>query len=392
MAEESFPKFDIIVIGDGLSGWLLLEELSKNSSFATLRILLLSNGKEEKRSWCLWENDVKSPLRELVQSSWQKLAFQSKDFNTTQSLKKLQYHYIPGKAFFKYYNNHFIPRHPNITLVYDTAVAIKGGENAFVVEGENDVYQGFKVYNSAFLNLKLTVNIWQHFRGWFIETKSPVFKPDTAVLMDFNVPQNKGCSFMYTLPLSETSALIELTYFSGQVLEPHEYDSLLAQYITEHFGDDYKIVEKEQGKIPMQQGVFNHFGAAGEINLGTLSGMVKASTGYAFQRIRHDSVELARSYYEGRKARRVNEKGRFAFYDALLLWIILHRPQSCRYIFTCLFKYRKIELILRFMDQQTNIWQELGIFIRLPIGIFLKALFFHVFPSKGKKVIEAQLS
>jgi hypothetical protein len=42
------------------------------------------------------------------------------------------------------------------------------------------------------------------------------------------------------------------------------------------------------------------------------------------------------------------------------------------------------------MDQRTSIWEEIGIFMRLPIAIFLKALFFHVVPMKAWKQTSTQ--
>lgn len=385
MKPSHFPLYDIVVVGDGLSGWLLLEALSHYPTFSSQRVLIISEGKTSERSWCFWDENLDAPLSGMVHSSWSQMAFHAGNFSKSSTLRNQRYNYIPGRNFFAYFREEFIHDHQNITLLIDKVDSIEGSSGNFVVVGNDSTYRSKQVYNSAFLGQKPKVDLWQHFRGWFIETAIPQFNTDEALLMDFNVPQNHGCSFMYLLPLSQTRALVELTFFSPHVLDAEEYDNLLAKYIQENFGSDYNIIDREQGQIPMQQGVFRLTGDKGEYNIGTLAGMVKPSTGYAFQRIRQDSKDLAAAYFMNTAPKRSSESNRFAFYDALLLWILRNHPEAGKPIFTRLFKRCKTERILRFMDQRTSIWEEIGIFARLPIAIFLKALFYHVLPVKAGK-------
>ena len=49
--------------------------------------------------------------------------------------------------------------------------------------------------------------------------------------MDFRVEQNKGTSFVYVLPITKNKALIEYTLFSENILQQHEYDASLENYI-----------------------------------------------------------------------------------------------------------------------------------------------------------------
>jgi lycopene beta-cyclase len=380
--QSSNQQYDIIVVGNGLSGWMLLEAMSKYDAFADLRVLLLSEGGSSERSWCFWDAELESPYREMVEAKWSRLAFHSGDFRIGQRMEAFQYQYIPGESFFKYFDEVFLPAHPNICMSEDKVLSIQGADGGFVVEGANRTYLAPQVYNSAILKPGPAIDIWQHFRGWFIEMPSPVFNTGEAVLMDFNVPQENGCSFIYLLPLSETRALVELTFFSPHTFEAARYDDELARYISERFGHDYKVFETEQGKIPMQQGVFQLTGPSGEINIGTLAGMVKASTGFAFQRIRRDSAALAEAYFKGVSVSRLSENDRFALYDKLLLRIIREHPEACQEIFTRLFKYTEMERILRFMDERTGLWEEVGIFLRLPRGIFLKALWRNLFSDR----------
>lgn len=393
MGSSLEAKYDLVVIGDGCSAFLFLQALAKYPAFKDLNILLIGAGEQLERSWCFWENEVDAPFSQMLAKSWSDISFHSDSFQTRQKLQDLKYHYIPGSSFFEYFHQEFLPQHPHVKYQVDRVESIEKAGDGIKVKAGNGVYFAGKVYNSAILANTPKIEIWQHFRGWFIETPDPGFDEQEVTLMDFGVPQDHGCSFMYVLPLSPTKALVELTFFSPEPLALSVYEVEIAQYIQAKFGKSYRILDREYGKIPMQQGVFKSIGSQGEINLGTLAGMVKASTGYAFQRMREDSETLAAAYFSGAEAKRVSERGRFAFYDSLLLWIILHEPAACKKIFTRLFQKRKIELILRFMDQKTNIWQEMGIFLRLPIGIFLRALLHRYFLSPffpTKSIAQAQ--
>ena len=94
----------------------------------------------------------------------------------------------------------------------------------------------------------------QHFKGWVIETKEPSFNPDEATFMDFRVGQELGATFVYVLPTTTTSALVEYTFFNDEVLTSEKYDSLLKNYLEKYCkltSADYTITETEIGVIPM---------------------------------------------------------------------------------------------------------------------------------------------
>src|SRR5258705_12832708 len=110
--------------------------------------------------------------------------------------------------------------------------------------------------------------------------------------MNFRSNQQYGTTFVYTMPFSETKALIEYTLFSEKLLEPFQYEAGLKEYITETLRvDSYKITETEFGIIPMT----NHKFPAHEgniINIGSAGGQTKASSGYTFRFIQKHSAEI----------------------------------------------------------------------------------------------------
>jgi lycopene beta-cyclase len=66
-------------------------------------------------------------------------------------------------------------------------------------------------------------------------------------------------------------------------------------------------------------------------------------------------------------------KKRFHFYDSVLLNILLNRKLSGEKIFSTLFKRNKPQQVLRFLDNESSLGDELKIISTLPTWPFLKA-------------------
>jgi lycopene beta-cyclase len=374
---DTSPEYDIAIIGDGCASWMLLEAFSRQMGFADVRVLLIGSGEALNRTWCFWEADLPSPYQSMVQRSWSSMSFASDEVLHVQDLDDRSYHHLPGEHFFEYFNHQFLPQHTNIIRVNSRVEGIEGAPGNFTVRCGESSYRCKQLYNSGFMAQRPHIGIWQHFKGWVIELEEGQIEHEVVRLMDFNLTQEHGCAFMYILPYSATTALVEVTFFSPQLLHEAQYEQFLQDYIARAISKKYRIIDQEFGQIPMQQGAFAATGPNGEVNIGTLGGMVKASTGYAWQRIRADSEQLAQAYFTGQKTIRKHEKTRFGFYDSLMLWIIINEPHACKRVFTQLFKKKKLPLITRFMDEKTTLAEEISIFAVLPLGLFLKALWYR---------------
>ena len=80
-----------------------------------------------------------------------------------------------------------------------------------------------QIFNSIYTpgdDSKNAIKLLQHFKGWVIETGKPFFNPAEATMMDFRVHQQHGTTFAYVLPFSTTSALVEYTLFTKELLQP----------------------------------------------------------------------------------------------------------------------------------------------------------------------------
>jgi lycopene beta-cyclase len=238
-------------------------------------------------------------------------------------------------------------------------------------------YSATYIFNSILFDKpvlkKKEYYLLQHFKGWMIETEKPVFNPGEATLMDFRTDQQHGTTFVYVMPFSETKALVEYTLFSEKILELFQYEEGLKEYITKHLRiDSYKIIETEFGVIPMT----NHRFPANEgniINIGSAGGQTKGSSGYTFRFIQKNSAEMTERLSQGKHPADKSVKGKYHFYDSVLLNILHNKKLSGKEIFSDLFQKNKPQQVLRFLDNESSLSDELKIISSLPTWPFLKA-------------------
>jgi lycopene beta-cyclase len=218
-----------------------------------------------------------------------------------------------------------------------------------------------------------SIKLLQHFKGWVIETEDAFFDPSKATMMDFRVHQNHGTSFAYVLPFSKNKALIEYTLFTKELLAPEKYNEELRNYIQEFLSiRQYSVKEEEFGVIPMTNEKLLFKGKAW--NIGTAGGQTKASSGYTFQFIQKQSQQIVDCLLAKKPLISIPETPRrFSFYDNTLLEVLYTNKVPGKEIFTTMFKKNKPQQVLRFLDNESSVKDELNIISSLPVWPFLKA-------------------
>ncbi|WP_342644815.1 lycopene cyclase family protein [Mucilaginibacter sp. CSA2-8R] len=382
-APEHIPSFDIIIIGAGCAGLQLLYQFSQRKDWSGLKVLLVDDGAAKQRSWCFWSSE-QHPLQHLVTKTWHQLSFSSAAFSKTQTIGPYGYHYIPGDVFFEYFSREFIPAHHNITQVSGRVNQIQPNNGSYLIKTDDYVAWGKTCFSSIPANKGQADELKQHFKGWYIEADHEVFDTSTASLMDYSVQLYQDVHFIYVLPFSKTHALIEATFFSSKIAEDEVYDELISNYMQYTYaGVNFVVTSAEKGCIPMSRQTFKRFGQAGEVLIGQAAGMVKASTGYTFNRITQDSIWLARNLNISLPNAQTGTGGRFRFYDRLLLNIIRKKPQLVAGIFTRLFRYNSSARVLRFLDERTKPIHEFAIFWSLPWLPFIKETIKYIIDNDG---------
>ena len=377
-------QYDYIFAGAGLSALMTVYKMVLSQKFQTKSILLLDeNAKQTNdRTWCFWEQK-ETLWKNSISKKWNSVLFANADFKRNLELHPYKYNKIQGLDF---YNQllELIVNQKNIDFVQEKVLAIEESESIVLVKTESQSYSCSQVFNSIY-NSSLVTNqskyplLQQHFVGWFIKTEKPIFNPEQATFMDFSVAQKGNTRFMYVLPTSETEALLEYTLFSKDLLSKEEYETEIENYIQKLGIQNYKIVEKEFGNIPMTCYPFWKHNTQNVINIGTAGGWTKASTGFTFKNSDQKSTELVSFLETQTDFRKFHKKTKFWWYDLLLLDILDQKNETGAAIFSALFHNGNAPLILKFLDEKTSFWEDLQVIWKCPKGLFINALLRRLF-------------
>jgi lycopene beta-cyclase len=377
--------YDYIISGSGAAGLSLLMRLMQHKAFHDKKILVVDKAPKNQndRTWCFWEKE-NGLFEPVVHHKWQQVHFFSEQFSSLLNLLPYQYKMIRGIDFYNYVFNE-AQKHANIIFEYGNVETISNeGDKAFVVVNGTEHIADYVFNSILFGSTSVPPNkiyLLQHFKGYMIETDDAVFNPAQATLMDFRVGQNNGTTFAYVLPVANNRALVEYTLFTAQLLDEKEYDVALHNYITSYLNiSNYRITEQEFGIIPMTNMKF--VGKVGRvINIGTAGGQTKGSSGFTFQFIQKQSQQLVNDllqYGEPKEHDSLLHK-RFKFYDTTLLNILHTNKLAGHKVFADLFQKNPTDRVLRFLDNESNMADELRLMGTLPQGIFMKAAIEEIF-------------
>ena len=394
------PRYDLVFLGGGCATLSLLTRLIESGACIDKRFLIIdpSDKKSNDRTWCFWEKGS-GYFEKLVHHEWGELDFKQPRFSDSLDMDGYRYKMIRGIDFYEYclqvlqasgqvdflqdeitdWRVEKTDSHGEITAVRDQKLIFSGGKT-----GRGEV-KASVIFNSIPPDLGKkqpgTVNLLQHFKGVIVESDQFNFDPHRATLMDFRVSQKEGTTFVYVLPLSKNKALVEYTLFTADLLGAEQYNQGIADYITTYLGvSDYKIMEEEFGIIPMTSQQFPWY-ANGAFNIGTAGGQTKGSSGYTFQFIQKRSAQLAAllqnsSDWSKLKSTLIQLQGdakRFHFYDRVLLNVLAANYYPGDQVFATLFEKNPAHRVFQFLDNETNLLQELQIISTLPTWPFLKA-------------------
>ena len=359
--------------------------MGKDDFFKHKAILLLDKDAKQTndRTWCFWEKG-EGQFDTILYKTWDHIYFGGQKFSDRLSIAPYRYKMIRGIDF---YDMHLeqMSSYANITFSQGYVTGIDDSGDHVIVSTETEKYTAKIVLNSIF-DYKMAMAqqkypvLQQHFIGWFIETKTTVFRPDQATFMDFSIPQKGNTRFMYLLPLSKTSALVEYTLFSEKVLPEEEYEKAISAYIENDLSTtDYKIVEKERGNIPMTCYDFSQHNSTNVLHIGTAGGWAKASTGYTFMSTTKKVPAVLKHLKSGKAMNTLRFKNKFWYYDLLLLDILSKENHLGQSIFESPFEKRKPRQIFKFLDEETNLFEDILLMNAPAPWPFIKALLGRLF-------------
>ena len=388
------PKqYDAIIIGAGGAGLNLLLAMHTQGFLKENKVLVIEPSKNvsNNRTWCFWakpEDTIVKAFNGILHHQWDfaKIEGHSKKFYP------YRYYHLKGIDFYQFVyhclgNNANVVWHPSAAEKVETKQ-----QEALVTTSTQDTFAAPWVFDSRLNEQALSHTeqknaiVWQSFFGYRIKTQTSKFDTQALSMMDFDVEQQNQCQFVYLLPFSNQEALVELTRFGAECLDSNKDEPLLREWILQRFGE-FEIVENEVGRIPMSI-QFNpdeayHPTTNRLIPIGTAAGAVKSTTGYAFLNMFYHAFDIVKALQNKKPIPHPYHNIKFSFYDQLLLIILKEKPHWGKEIFRTLFKKVALNKILKFLNEDTNVAEDLGILTSLPKRYFLWAL-----SKKSKHVIQ----
>ena len=354
-------RFDIIIVGAGLSGLILANEISKKSKKS---ILIIEKKKKlgDEKNWCFW-NKPQNIFTNKSDTSWESIRIKIDKEEIIYKESNIKYLHLKSSTFYKYMAER-LEKNRKIKF-------LKGKQINKIKKypSKNEVIIGKYEYECEFLFdsrpslIKKRKGLFQHFVGYEVIFYKNILNKKQVTFMDFQSFSN-GINFMYILPFTSRKALFESTYFSPKTYSRSRYKNNIIKYLNKNFPNiKYKINFKEQGVLPMfNQNVrqqFNYY------PIGIPGNWMKSSTGYSFQNCFYYSDLIVKRILNNKKIT-IKRNKLINFLDEVFCSLIIKNPKALKKFFLYFFKKNNLMLIVKFLNGNINFLQLLRVIIILP--------------------------
>lgn len=372
--------YDYIIAGSGCAGLTLLYRILLDPALNTKKILVIDikEKTDNDRTWCFWEKG-ESIFQSIVYHQWDKLDFFSSYHSATLTVSPYRYKMIRGLDFYRHVQQ-LAAQYKNVEFRYEYITELKVKGKLAIIKTTNNTYRGNYIFNSTKIFSPARdisgSSLLMHFKGWTIKTGQNCFDEKKGTLMDFNVDQQSGTAFMYMLPTSKDEALIEYTLLTSETLHPEAYHTALNKYINNNLQiNNFSLIREESGIIPLRRDRYPVHFKHKIIHIGTASGCVKASSGYAFEFIQVQAEKIVEKLKIGKspvvKCSFTNK--RFLWYDRTFLYVLATGKMKGAELMSRIIKKVATEKVFDFLSNRSSFLDDFNIMKSVPAKIFLPA-------------------
>ena len=352
-------EFDYIIIGGGCAGLSLAYELETHNKLKDKNLAIIEPRDEYKRdkTWSFWKVFPHN-YEDCVKKSWNNFTINSPNETKYVECQATPYQTIDSGLFY----NKILSK-------------LRLNKNIFFFKNINEVNNTNSIiFNSVpqFDNQKK--NLWQHFCGVEIETDKEFFDDKIFNLMDFACDQRNNVHFFYTLPFAKNKALVETTWIS-QIDNDNlkDYDQQIDDYLSNHLNiRNCKINYKEVGAIPLFRQ--KNIKKLNEINIGSLGGMTRLSTGYTFLNIQEQSKYIRENIENINDIKLFQISKKYDFLDKIFLRVLKKNSSQMGDIFYKMFNSSP-STVINFLSNKSSLFEDLEIISKMPKWMFIRQIF-----------------
>ena len=352
-------EFDYIIIGGGCAGLSLAYELEINSKLENKNLAIIEPRNEYKRdkTWSFWKV-FSHNYEDCVRKSWNNFTINSPNETKYIECEETPYQTIDSGLFY----NKILSK-------------LRLNKNIFFFKNINEINNTNSIiFNSVPQIDNQKKNLWQHFCGVEIETDKEFFDDKIFNLMDFACDQRNNVHFFYTLPFAKNKALVETTWIS-QIDNDNlkDYDQQIDDYLSNHLNiRNCKINYKEVGAIPLFRQ--KNIKKINEINIGSVGGMTRLSTGYTFLNIQEQSKYI-RENIENINNNKLFQIGKkYDFLDKIFLRVLKKNSSQMGDIFYKMFNSSP-STVINFLSNKSSLFEDLEIISKMPKWMFIRQIF-----------------
>ncbi len=377
--------YDLGIIGAGAAGLHLLHAMLDDPFFRDKRILVVEkeHKTENDRTWCFWELET-GRWDDLVSHSWGEGKFITNREDVTFRLHPYRYKMIRSEDFYAA-GKERVRQSDNVDWVQAEvrSVGVVEGLPVILLENGTQLTTGYlfdsRVDKRFYQDEQTGYRIWQHFKGWVVESEEDLFTPETFTMMDFRLRHPGTTSFTYILPFTPKRALVEFTFFSPDIVGESVYDEYLRKYMDGILGGSaYRVTDTESGVIPMTDYPFHRISSGRHLRIGTAGSWVKPSSGYSFKNAERKARQVVANLKAGRDPGWHLLNARHRFYDTLFLDRLYRDNAHGEQLFEVMYTRNDIQSIFRFLDEETSFSEELSVMKTFPPGPFMGAIWRNV--------------
>ncbi|MEO1642500.1 MAG: lycopene cyclase family protein, partial [Pseudomonadota bacterium] len=290
---------DLVIIGGGCAGLSLATELAKTGYSGRLLIIEARKTYAHDRTWCFWA-PRKHTLADIVSKTWDSWTLSNAATSITQVGDTRIYQQIRSIDFYIQKLKE-LAAFSNIELQLNSPVTdiLECGSRAKIIT-DSDSYVANQIIDTRPPSLTAqSAPVWQIFSGGEVVVDRPVFDVETAGLMTSLEAGRVGLKFVYVLPQTPNTALVQTTYFSRSLFPAKRLDDVFAQDLHEVAGPNAQIKRWERGVLPMGLHPPERKDSAYTLSAGMAAGALRASSGYAFSRIQLWARQTAKHLCRG---------------------------------------------------------------------------------------------
>jgi lycopene beta-cyclase len=364
---------ELIILGGGCAGLSLAARILEQEPNFPLLIVEPRTCYEEDRTWCGWRT-APHFFSDCVVSQWEK-------WRIVTSRGRLQLHS-------KTYPYELI----RASLVYDKAVkVIEDSTGGRLLAGAEAVevrdagqYVQVNLADGRILSSSWVVDtrpqlqnlrkpwLWQNFVGYVVACERMTLVSDgIPTLMEFQPAGGAAAQFMYAIPFEDSCVLFECTRFSTVHGETQLLESELNRWLTQRFGDQWRVERRETGSLPMAPPVVQSKQNR-VIHAGTRGGSTRISTGYAFHRIQRWADTCCASVLRDGTPVPPQANRLLDAMDELFLRVLQDPSTSAEELFGDLFASCPTDCLVRFLSgipHASDLWPVVR---GLPWGRFIR--------------------